>query len=872
MFNRTIREQLTEAVILRAAIGVALVLTTLGLGLVSHYYNVIQVSSETISSADSDNITWTIVQTEVDYQNLQEALLRSLVTMQSDGSAADLNPIKRAFDIYYSRTSTVQSVYNSVAGSTDTRAGTILARLTLNKKELAVILDSWDKPSLQDISYFMGRVDLLDDDVRNFTTQMLETLVADTSAARVGQLEVFSRFTIFLVAVAGLILGMLAVALLLLSRLQRKSDVMSNVTDTLRRVIETSQDAVVLSDSGGVVLEYNNSARDIFGYEPEEAIGAPMQDLFIPGDQKAAHCDAMARHVATGETSIVDQGRQVMTACDKYGREFTVELMISSSKDLFGETMFIGIIRDISESIKNAKELSHALEKARQDAEVKEKFLAVISHEMRTPLQGVLATYDLLEREIKSENQLALIELGRQSGTKALDQINNTLELVRLNQDSSFSQEEVVDPIASLQNLIDLLAPLLTKRANTVKFEFNAPDDLRIMSNQYLFDSLFDNLLSNANKFTERGDIAVILDAQPVADDRIELQITITDTGVGISSDNLKFIFEDFSTSDNVYTRSFEGTGLGLGIVRRCSYRMGGQLKVESAPGLGSAFSFKCRFMRKKINPVLNPETPTNDKKPIKSSHQADWRKRVLIVDDNEINRIMIGKMLKNLECDHDFAEDGVVAVRKCAATSYDLILMDISMPNLNGMDTAQLISKVCLPQGSIVCITAHNSEELNLSITNAGMTELIAKPIRLQVLADLVNRTPFRAATQNQTLYNRTNFGDIDGIEEPRVLIHEFGLKESVSFADQFDRSLRSELGRVQQQLFAGNQGEAARILHGSAGSASMIGAQRLATLLQFLETLAILEHLDSEEPLLERCLKLLTEFSAEIRRVSEV
>lgn len=870
MFNRTIRETLNEAVTLRTAIGFALVLTTLGLGLVGYYYHVIRVSSETIRSADSDNVTWTIVQTEVDYQNLQEALLRALVTLKSDGATVDPTTIKRSFDVYYSRISTVQSVYNSFADSTNTSVGTILGNLHSYNIELAAILDNWDEPSSQEISDFMDRVDILDQNVRNFTTQMLEMLVANTSAARVGQLEVFSRVTIFLITVAGLILGMLAVALLLLSRLQRKSDIMANVADTLRGVIETSQDAVVISDSSGVVLEYNNSARGIFGYEPEEAIGVPMHDLFIPDDQKAAHCNAMSRYVATGEASIVNRGRQVMTACDKHGKEFTVELMISTSKDLFGENIFIGIIRDISQRIKDAKELAHALEKATQDAKAKEKFLAVMSHEMRTPLQGVLATYDLLENEIQNENQLSLIQLGRQSGVKALEQINNALELARLNQDTSFSQKEVVDPIKSLQNLIDLLEPLLKKRANTISFNTDANEYLRIMSNQYLFDSLFDNLLSNANKFTECGRIEVNLSTHPLPDNQVELQITVNDTGVGISRDDLKTIFEDFSTSENVYTRSIEGTGLGLGIVRRCSQRMGGQINVQSEPGVGSAFSFTCRFIRANINPLSIPTLPTKDKQEIKISHQATSRKQVLIVDDNEINRIMIGKMLENLQCDFELAEDGVVAIRKCAVTSYDLILMDVSMPSLNGMDTAMLISQVCLPQGSIACITAHQSEELRTSISNAGMKDLLAKPIRLHRLAELVNSTPLRTAAREQDVDTQTNSGNSENIADACNLIDTFGFEDIVYFVQRFERSLRSEIDSVEQQLRVGNHGVAARIFHGSAGSASMIGAQRLAQLLQLLETLANLKQLVPEEPLLKRCLELLDEFCAEVSDVS--
>lgn len=861
MFEPTHRESFVEAFTARTVLAVSFAITVMGLLLVVYYYSVILVSSEKVRSADSDNLTWTVVQTEVDFQNLQQSLLRQLLTMQG-GAPADLNMINRAFDIYYSRINMVQSVYNVVSRGAETDPGSILNRLNQQKKEIAEVLDGWEDPSSDDVRYLLNLVDQSDDDVRNFTTQMLEILVADAAAARVGQLNVLSRFAILLALDAVLLLGMLAVSLLLLKRLQNKAVTTASIADNLRRIIETSQDGVIISDSRGRVLQYNSSARKIFGYAPEEVIGVAMQDLFIPADQRTAHCAGMAKYMETGQKTIVDSGRHVMTACDKSGREFPVELTISTSTDRLGDTVFIGILRDVSARLTKAKELKTALEEAKQDAFAKEKFLAVMSHEMRTPLQGVLATFDLLDIESEDVSHKALIELGRQSGTKALDQINDTLELVRLNEGTSFDQAEIIDPIRSLQNLIKLLEPLLKLRGNTVELDLNACRNLRIVGNQHMFDALFDNLLSNANKFTKHGRITVSVHTTAIADDRIELIIKVKDTGIGIMTADLETIFNDFTTSDTPYTRSFEGTGLGLGIVRRCSEKMGGQITVESELGVGSTFSFKCKFQLDSGCAPNGDVKLVQDQDEPKGAERREYSPLVLIVDDNDINRVMIGKMLAKLGCRFDYAEDGLAAVRMCAICSYDLILMDLSMPKFDGVDTTELIFQVCLPQGYIVCITAHNSAEVHASVCSVGMAELMLKPIRFETLADLLKRTVYsnkeRCLPINDYAISVIKTSD----EAVRDLIDVFGSEGMSEFIVRFDQSLRTELTQVKQRLRTEDYPGTAEILHGSAGSAAMIGARRLSKLLFFLEDLAKLKRLNPHEPLLDRCDEMLKDY----------
>mgnify|MGYP001055856835 CR=1 FL=1 len=869
MFESTDRESQLETVTIRAAVALALILTFIGLILVGYYYSIIRDSAQNVRNAESDNVTWTVAQTEVDFQNLQLALLRGIISMQN-GHTPDISDIRRAFDIYYSRTNAVQFVNVALASKATDGPGVILDRLKRRKIELAEIVDSWVEPSITDVRDLLELVNQSEDDVRGFTTKMLKILVADASDARLDQLSILSRFVVLLVVIVVLVFGMLAASLSLLLRLQNKTILASSMADNLRRIVETSRDAVIIADSNGLVLQYNQSAYHIFGYTAQEAIGASMDDLFIPDAQKAAHRKGMARYSKTGQKSIVDQGRKVMIARNKSGREFSVEVTVSESTDKAGQRIFIGILRDISARITRDIELKEALEEAKKEASIQERFLAVMSHEMRTPLQGVLATFDLLNDQARTASERSLIKLGEQSGVKALAQINRTLKIVQLNESDTFKNEDIIDPVASLQGMIVLLEPLLQQKGNTIEFGFSTARNLKIIGNQYLFDALFDNLLSNANKFTQAGHISIQLEATITSGQKVELVVKVADSGTGIAEHDLALIFDDFKTSDDTFTRSFEGTGLGLGIVKRCSKSMGGEITVESQPGIGSIFSFKCIYeiAGDQILETQNKKIANANAEEVFGSQTRPAS--VLIVDDNEINHTMIGKMLESLGCRFDYAEDGLTAIQKCIYQSYDLILMDLSMPNLDGIDTTLLIRKICQPQRAIVCISAHNSEEICNSVRGAGLAELIQKPLRLGELEKLLKRITgtkqavnLHTLDESQSVVNNTDSAIHD-------LLNTFSIDEMRAFITSFDKTLRSDIPQVKRLLKIGNHKGAAELLHRSVGSAGMLGAQQLSALLEFLEDHAKATLLSPDEQLLDTCVDLSSMLMAQVNGTS--
>jgi signal transduction histidine kinase len=211
------------------------------------------------------------------------------------------------------------------------------------------------------------------------------------------------------------------------------------------------------------------------------------------------------------------------------------------------------------------------------------------------------------------------------------------------------SHADALNPQDLVQRLVDLLEPLLLKQGNTISFTSNWPTHLNILANQSLLESVLENLFANANKFTANGRICVDLTGHTDGDE-IDLRITVTDNGIGIAPEKIDSVFDDFATGDAGYTRTSEGTGLGLGIVKRATKKLGGQIAVESAPQKGSAFTFSGTFKHVPSGDFTSAGSAIT---PEISDHRAPQNRNkphVLVVDDNATNHTLIGRMLERLE------------------------------------------------------------------------------------------------------------------------------------------------------------------------------------------------------------------------------
>lgn len=857
----------------RFAIAVSMTLTFVGLVLVTFNYENLKKSAEKFQFASSDNVTWTIVQIEVDYNNLRLALLRGLLSSEQE-KPIDLDDIKKAFDVYYSRVEAGRFIYGSAFGTNDSGPGVVLDHLNQEKNALAREIDDWITPTNKDLAEFLVRIDRDSENVRKFTTQALQVLVVEASDEREDHLEILNNYTTLLILVVGLLFALLAISFLLQKRLTSRATETLRVAENLQRVIEASQDAVIIADAAGRIIEYSKSAEDIFGFTASEALGAKMETIFIPEQLREAHRKGMKNYLETGSGKVVNKGRHVMRACDKNGREFPAEVTISASLDINNEKIFIGIIRDISDIIENEAKLQSALETARCEVLAKQRFLAVMTHEMRTPLQGVLASFDLLDDGLMNEEHVALVDLGKRSGVKALEQVNSMLELARLNEDVPVRLTEVINPASSLQNLVTLLDPLLLQKRNTISVNVEPHENIEVLGNQRLFNVIFENLLANANKFTSSGHISVKMQTHMRGDKLADLVISVEDSGIGIPEEHLQRIFDDFAVAHERAGDTHSGTGLGLSIVRNATKKMGGNIDVKSIVGVGSSFTFRCSFQIAKPKDVQIPLISTVQDAAHVETEPCKVKPRVLVVDDNEINQALIGIMLDRLGCHYECAYGGLQAVEKCRYNLFDLILMDLNMPEMNGLETTSAIKDLETKQGKIVCITAQSGKENLSAVLDVGMECLLTKPIRLGDLAKLLEQRVFVSSTEvaggavSDVVGADHTVNDAAAIED---LISTMGLEYTENMLDQFAESLRSALDSVSSYLQAGKNLEAAEALHSMAGSAGMLGGLALYQTLLDLEVEVLSHTVTNDDVTLLGCHDLLADFLKFARLVSQ-
>ena len=390
----------------------------------------------------------------------------------------------------------------------------------------------------------------------------------------------------------------------------------------------------------------------------------------------------------------------------------------------------IGTNWDITDRKVLEADLETALEQAKEAARTKSDFLAVMSHELRTPLNGVLGFSELLTCTPLDEEQKVYADTVRESGEHLLSIVNDILDF------SSFDRGAVSlrrVPFA-LAQVVDSSGAAIRKAAVAKGLAFHceiASDaPMEVTGDERRIGQILDNLLANAVKFTARG--SVVLRVSPAAENgRPFLHFTVEDTGIGISANTLAGLFRAFTQADPSSKRSFGGIGLGLAISQRLADAMGGSISVESTPGKGSAFTFHL--------PLETPTPPVMPTTSQSSAPQPADGKHVLLVEDDDSNSRLAGKMLEILGCHVDFAPHGAAAVESFAPGKYAAIFMDVRMPVMDGIEATARIRAMEAPTGSrvpIIALTANAMPGDREFCLASGMDDFISKPFKKEELA----------------------------------------------------------------------------------------------------------------------------------------
>ena len=497
-----------------------------------------------------------------------------------------------------------------------------------------------------------------------------------------------------------------------------------------RMIVDTALDAFVAMDADGVIIDWNPQAETTFGWTRQEALGENLASTIIPERYREQHAAGLARYLETGEQNVL-QRRLELTAIHRNQTEFPVEMTISPIAD-DQSTLFAAFIHDISKRKKAERELRESKDAAESANRAKSDFLANMSHEIRTPMNAIIGMTELVLDMELTQSQRDYLSMVRGSAESLLTLINDILDFSKI----EAGKLELEAVTFSLRECLGDTLKSLALRAHREELELachidpTVPDWL--IGDPARLRQIVVNLVGNAIKFTERGEIVVHTDVDEQSDGSVLLHFAVTDTGIGIPPEKIKTVFGAFEQADTSTTRRYGGTGLGLAICARLSRLMKGTVWAESELGKGSTFHFSVR-----LGLADSPPKPV-EKRIVQGN-------RILVVDDNATNRLILDEMLRNWGIDVTSVEsvdDALAALQKARETEkpYQLVLSDVHMPDRDGFDLAQqMYDDGSMDQAVVMMLTSGDRSGDIAKCRDLGVAAYLRKPVKQSELFDVL-------------------------------------------------------------------------------------------------------------------------------------
>jgi PAS domain S-box-containing protein len=607
--------------------------------------------------------------------------------------------------------------------------------------------------------------------------------------------------------------------------------------EKFRNIFESFQDVYFRTDANGIITMISPSVQELCGYKPEEIIGKKITEFYIYNvKRKEALKELWLKgSILNFEVPIVtSDGAMLESICN-------IRLIIDDKakpRKLLG---LEGVAKDITELKKVSEEALRAKEVAEKSLKVKEQFLANMSHEIRTPMNGIIGVLDLISDTRLDDIQREYVYTIKRSSETLLHILNDILDISKIEAGKMQLRKTTI----SLERTIEKLFALFQQQAAAkgISLTWATSEDVPqyIKADETRLIQILSNLTSNAIKFTEEGGVVVRISSTPIKSSKHKIKIEVQDSGIGISEENKALLFDNFSQLDNSSTKSYAGTGLGLVISKELSRLMDGDIGVESKPGIGSTFwfTFEAReATASSVNQSLDEGSETRMYRFIGDVPD------VLIVDDNMVNRKVAGEILKKYGCVVDTAADGFEAIDKVKSHNYDLVLMDIQMPDMDGITATRNIRALNLERTPpIVAMTAYSMQGDDVKFMEAGLDDYLSKPIKSKLLInkvrqwvkkeaipveDIIEPGPTVSAQPEKSIINKKiilGFKKMIGDEMTLETYQDF-VTETAELLEECNNSLNlNEYNNILS------------ILHTLKGSAGTLGIERVEHLARSIE-----------------------------------
>ena len=607
---------------------------------------------------------------------------------------------------------------------------------------------------------------------------------------------------------------------------KRAAQKLAESENRFRSYINNSPAVIFLKDELGHYVTVNRTFEKLLNVRFEDLGGKTDFDI-LPKD--------VALAVRANDRIVLDTEAPLKAEEFVPAPDGTPHYWISHKfliKDASGKRYVGGVAINITERKEMETDLETARDAALESARLKSAFLSNVSHEIRTPMNGVIGMTELLLATPLDRAQREYAEVIRQSGDALLTVINDILDLAKIEAGKLRFETTDFDVRQTVESTVELLAERAYRKNLEIASLIGSDVPIILRGDAGRLRQVLTNLVGNAVKYTDAGEIGVIVKLEKIEGNSIFLRFTVADTGIGIAEDDIRHLFQPFVQVDNSPTRRFGGTGLGLVISKQIVEMMDGEITVKSEPGKGSEFSFTASFEMKKTGyreiKKTDPSSVLHEKNIIVADAKAgtggglkftaNATPRLLVVEDNEVNRRVILLQLEQIGITADIAVDGVEALKKIAARDYRVILMDCQMPLLDGFETTREMRRreqkrrelgEEFAPAIVIALTAHSLAGEREKCLAAGMNDYLAKPVRIADLS-AVRQILSEPPTQSKPLNRAIDFSSIKDFDDEIIQLY---LSETARRIEELEEAF--ELGE---------SGEIARLAHAVRGNALAI------------------------------------------------